>query len=80
MSGPDRAERGGELPLRGIAHGLAEGRDDREQRPGPRGIEHRLELIPVASTHNLSVVMPGLVPGTHVFRATMQGVGDRAWP
>jgi hypothetical protein len=31
-------------------------------------------------THNLSVVMPGLVPGTHVFRATKQGVGGRDTP
>jgi hypothetical protein len=31
----------------------------------------------VGLTHNLSVVMPGLVPGTHVFRATKQGVGGR---
>jgi hypothetical protein len=29
-----------------------------------------LELIPVGVTHNPSTVMPGLVPGTHVFRAT----------
>ena len=36
-----------------------------------------LELIPVGLTHNLSIVMPGLVPGTHVFRAAKQGVGDR---
>jgi hypothetical protein len=36
-----------------------------------------LELIPVGLTHNLSIVMPGLVPGTHVFRATKQGVGGR---
>jgi len=27
-----------------------------------------------------SVVMPGLVPGTHVFRATKQGVGGRDIP
>jgi len=25
-----------------------------------------LELFPVGLTHDLSVVMPGLVPGTHV--------------
>src|SRR6202043_1155009 len=31
-------------------------------------------------THNLSVLMPGLVPGTHVFRATKQGVGGRDKP
>jgi hypothetical protein len=30
--------------------------------------------------HNLSVVMPGLVPGTHVFRATKQGVCGRDTP
>jgi hypothetical protein len=29
-----------------------------------------LELLPVGLTHDLSIVMPGLVPGTHVFRAT----------
>jgi hypothetical protein len=39
-----------------------------------------VELVPVASTHNLSVVMPGLVPGTHVFRAAKQGVGGRDEP
>jgi hypothetical protein len=39
-----------------------------------------LELIPVAWTHNLSVVMPGLVPGTHAFRATKQGVDGRDTP
>jgi len=37
-------------------------------------------LLPVGLTHNLSVVMPGLVPGTHVFRATKQGVGGRDKP
>jgi hypothetical protein len=30
-----------------------------------------------ALMHSLSVVMPGLVPGTHVFRATKQDVGGR---
>jgi hypothetical protein len=30
--------------------------------------------------HSLSVVMPGLVPGTHVFRATKQDVGGRDKP
>jgi hypothetical protein len=39
-----------------------------------------LTLIPVGLPHNLSVVMPGLVPGTHVFRATKQGVGGRDKP
>jgi hypothetical protein len=39
-----------------------------------------LELVPVAWTHNLSVVMPGLVPGIHVFRATKQDVGGRDKP
>jgi hypothetical protein len=29
-----------------------------------------LELVPLGWAHNLSVVMPGLVPGTHVFLAT----------
>src|SRR5258708_36156605 len=47
-------------------------------------------LIPVGWTHSLSVVMPGhslrrrakrpAVPGTHVFRATKQGVGGRGKP
>jgi hypothetical protein len=36
-----------------------------------------LERTLIALTHSLSVVMPGLVPGTHVFRATKQGVGGR---
>jgi hypothetical protein len=36
-----------------------------------------LQVIPVGTMHNLSVVMPGLVPGTHAFRATKQGVGGR---
>jgi len=31
----------------------------------------------VGLTHHLSVVMPGLVPGTHVFGATKQGAGGR---
>jgi hypothetical protein len=31
-------------------------------------------IIPVDSIHNLSVVMPGLVPGIHVLRAT-----TKAW-
>jgi hypothetical protein len=35
MRRPHRAERGRELPLRSIAHGLAEGRNDRKQRPEP---------------------------------------------
>jgi diguanylate cyclase (GGDEF)-like protein/PAS domain S-box-containing protein len=39
-----------------------------------------LELVPLGWAHNLSVVMPGLVPGTHVFRATKQGVGGRDKP
>jgi hypothetical protein len=39
-----------------------------------------LKLISVGLTHNLSAVMPGLVPGTHVFRATKQGVGGRDEP
>jgi hypothetical protein len=38
------------------------------------------ERIPIAATRNLSVIMPGLVPGTHVFRATKQGVGGRDKP
>ena len=33
-----------------------------------------------ALVHSLSVVMPGLVPGTHVFRATKQDVGGRDKP
>jgi hypothetical protein len=39
-----------------------------------------LRLIPVELTHHLSVVMPGLVPGTHVFCATKEGVGGRDKP
>ena len=39
-----------------------------------------LELIAVGLTHNLSIVMPGLVPGTYVFCATKQGVGARDKP
>jgi hypothetical protein len=30
--------------------------------------------------HSLSVVMPGLVPGTHAFRATKQAVDGRDKP
>jgi hypothetical protein len=30
--------------------------------------------------HDLSVVMPGLVPGTHVFLAAKRGVGGRDKP
>ena len=37
-------------------------------------------MIQVGLTHNLSIVMPGLVPGTHVFRATKKGVGGRDKP
>jgi hypothetical protein len=29
----------------------------------------RLVLMPLGLRHNFSVVMPGLVPGTHVFAA-----------
>jgi hypothetical protein len=43
-------------------------------------LDRPLERILVGLTHNLSVVMPGLVPGTHVFRATKQGVGGRDKP
>ena len=38
-----------------------------------------LEVIPIGWKHSLSVVMPGLVPGTHVFRAK-QDVGGRDKP
>jgi hypothetical protein len=38
------------------------------------------EPIPVELTHNLSVVMPGPVPGTHVFRAISKGVDGRDKP
>jgi hypothetical protein len=38
------------------------------------------ERVSVALMHGLSVVMPGLVPGTHVFRATKQDVGGRDKP
>jgi hypothetical protein len=37
-------------------------------------------VIPIGWKYNLSVVMPGLVPGTHVFRATKQDVGGRDKP
>ena len=37
-------------------------------------------MFPVTLRHNLSVVMPGLVPGTHVFLATKQDVGGRDTP
>jgi hypothetical protein len=54
------------------------------ERNGSRREDGALERIPVALTHNLSVVMPapghfvpGVVPGTHVFRATKEGVGGR---
>jgi hypothetical protein len=40
----------------------------------------RLDRPSVALMHSLSVVMPGLVPGTHVFRATKQDVGGRDKP
>jgi hypothetical protein len=43
-------------------------------------LTHIQEWISVALTHNLAVVMPGLVPGTHVFRATKQGVVGRDKP
>jgi hypothetical protein len=43
-------------------------------------MSRRLALITVGVARNLSVVMPGLVPGTHVFRATKQGVGGRDKP
>jgi hypothetical protein len=39
-----------------------------------------LKPIPVELTHNLSVVMPGPVPGTHVFRANQKGVDGRDKP
>jgi hypothetical protein len=41
-----------------------------------------LELIPLGLTHNLSVVMPGLVPGTHVLLplSSKRGVGGRDKP
>ena len=41
-----------------------------------------LELIPLGLTHNLSVVMPGLVPGTHVLLqpSSKQAVGGRDKP
>ena len=42
--------------------------------PFPASPEIALEQIPVGLPHNLSIVMPGLVPGTHVFRAT-----SKAW-
>jgi hypothetical protein len=40
----------------------------------------RLGRIPMRLKRDLSVVMPGLVPGTHVFGAAEQGVGGRDEP
>ena len=41
---------------------------------------HRLARISVGLTHNPSVVMPGLVPGTHVLLAAKKDVGGRDKP
>jgi hypothetical protein len=40
------------------------------------------ELIPLGLTHDLSAVMPGLVPGTHVLLqpSSKQGAGGRDKP
>jgi hypothetical protein len=40
----------------------------------------QLELIPFRLTHNLAVVMPGLVPGTHALLAAKEDVGGRDKP
>ena len=57
----------------------AMGREDTPsmgEAAGAKSLEH----VSFALMHSLFVVMPGLVPGTHVFRATKQNVGGRDKP
>jgi hypothetical protein len=49
----------------------------RQRARAARFVDGVRELIPVGLTHNLSIVMPGLVPGIHVFLATKRGAGGR---
>ena len=70
VGGADGAERRGQLALHGVARGLPGGGEQGEHDPEPACSNHRGSLN----------VMPGLVPGIHVFLVAKQGVDGRDKP